>query len=418
MNTIETHKFHNGLTLVLEKLPGCRSAGVAVAYPAGGRTEKAEVSGISHYLEHMIFKGTKTVKEVFAAFQRVGANINAFTEVDSTVYLAECPREKAVDTLELWLRFLNEASIDKEEFERERGVILSEYFITEDSPSFLVEKNTTLSLFRGHPLSSTVIGTDDTIKAISHRNMLDYFRSWYAPSNAVIWMSGDLTMDQLMNCVERQENWIDGAASPISYKAFKPQRPATMELRRKIKLVQIGLALSSPTDSTEERASLQILASMLSAGQSSILRRRLILEGKFTDEIRTSAPAFREAGMLFSTFETQSSKVPKVLAILTKTLRTLKENPAEFEEDFENARSHAVGSFSTSIDMRMMQRALQGAWETLRRGHCSWDELTSSLESQSFEQFKDNVTEITRPERVSLILVGDVEKGSTKTVKW
>lgn len=419
MNTIETHKFPNGLTLALEKLPECRSAGVAVAYPAGGRTEKAEVSGISHYLEHMIFKGTKTVKNVDAAFHRVGATINAFTEVDSTVYLAECPRKNAVKSLELWLRFLDEALIDKEEFERERGVILSEYFITEDSPDFLVEKNTTLSLFRGHPLASTVIGTDDTIKAISHRDMLDYFHSWYGPSNAVIWVSGDLAMAQLINCVEQQEKWAEhGTAPPISYKAFKPQGPVAMELHRKTKLVQIGLALSSPADSAEERASLQILGSMLSAGQSSILRRRLILEGKFTDRLRTGVLACREAGMLFATFATQPSNVAKILAILSRTVRSLRENPARFKEDFENARSHAVGSFSTSIDMRMMRRALQGSWETLRRGHCSWDEMTSSLESLKFEQFKDDVAEITRPERFSLILAGDIEKGAAKTVQW
>jgi predicted Zn-dependent peptidase len=419
MNNIEIHRFSNGLTLVLEKLPECRSAGLAVAYPAGGRTEKIQLSGISHYLEHMIFKGTKTVKNVDAAFQRVGANINAFTDVDSTVYLAECPRESAIKALDLYLRFLGEALIDKEEFERERGVILSEYFITEDSPDFLVEKNTTLSLFRGHPLSSTVIGTDNTIKAISHQDMLNYFHTWYAPANAVIWVSGNLTVNQLIDCIEEQENWTEhGTTHPASYKAFRPQGPVVVELRRGIKLVQVGLALSSPTDSVEERASLQILASLFSAGRSSILRQRLVLEDKFTDMIRTIAPAFREAGMLFVTFATKPSNVPRVLKILTKSVVSLRQDSTKFREDFENAKNHAMGSFSTGIDMRMMRRALQGSLEMLRRGHCSWDELTSSLESHSLGEFQGNVAEITQPDRVSLILAGDIKKGTAKTAQW
>jgi len=419
MTTMENHKFSNGLRLTLEKLPKCKSIGIAIGLPAGGRNEEAKVSGISHYLEHMIFKGTKTVKNIDTVFERVGASTNALTAVDATVYIAECPKENALKTLELWLQFLSEAAIDQEEFERERGVILSEYFLTEDNPEFLVDKNATLSLFKGHSLASTVIGTEDTIKVISHRDMLDYFRFWYHPSNGVIWVSGDVTMDTLINCIEQQEDWAKhGAASTVSYRTFKPEGPSVMELHRQIKLVQIGLAFSSSTQSVEERASLDILGSMLSSGQSSILRRRLILEGEFTDRLRASASSYREAGMLFTTFAIQPSKVPEVLAILTKTVCDLRENTDRFKEDFENARSHAVGSFSAGIDGGMMFRALQGAWETLRRGHCSWDELISSLESLNFEQFKGSVTEITRPERIALVLLGNVKKGATKKVQW
>ena len=419
MTAMETHEFSNGLKLILEKLPGSRSTGVAIGFPAGGRTEKAKVSGISHYLEHMIFKGTDTVKDVNKAFEQVGANINAVTDVDATVYLAECPRENALKALGLWLRFLSEASIDSEEFERERSVILSEYFITEDRPDWLVEKNVCPSLFKGHPLASTVIGTEKTIKAISHRDMLDYFRFWYHPSNAVVWVSGDLAMDGLINFIEQQEDWTKHGATPaLSYRTFNPEGSVAMELHRQTKLLQVGLAFSSPTHSTEERASLQVLGSMLSSGQSSLLRRRLIFEGDFTDSFRTSVWGYREAGMLFTTFAIQPANVSKVLAILTQTVRELRESITRFKEEFKIARSHAVGSFSARIDRRMMWRVVQGAWETLRRGHCSWDKLISSLESLNFEQFKHNVREITRPERIALILAGDVKDGAAKTVQW
>jgi predicted Zn-dependent peptidase len=211
---------------------------------------------------------------------------------------------------------------------------------------------------------------------------------------------------------------IHGGAPVLSYKTFKPSKPASIEIRRGIKLMQIGLALSSPTQSPEDRASLQILASMISSGQSSLLRRKLILEGELTDRLRTSASSFREAGMFFTTFAVQPRNAPKVLSILTETIHGLRENATTFRESFENARSHAIGSFSVSIDMRMMWRVLRGSGETLRRGHCSWDELISSLESLSFEQFKETVTEITRPERIALVLAGDVKEGAAKTIQW
>jgi len=419
MTPVEKHRFSNGLTLMLEKLPGCQSVGVAIGFPAGGRTEKPDVSGISHYLEHMIFKGTAKVKSVDEAFRRVGASVNAVTEVDSTVYIAECPRDNGIETLGLWLQFLSEALIDSTEFERERGVILSEYFITEDNPDYLVEKNITLTLFKGHPLSTTVIGSEKTIKAISHSDMMTYFRHWYHPSNAVVWVSGDLKMDALINCIEQHGDWTKhGAAPNPSYETFKPKKPSATELSRKIKLAQIGLALSSPTDTIQQRASLQILSSMLSAGQSSILRRKLILEAELTDRLRTISPGFREAGMLLTSFAVQPSNVLEVLTILTKTICDLRENTAKFKENFENARSHAVGSLSTTIDTRMMWRVTLGAWETLRRGQCQWDEIISSLESLSFDEFKDTVAEITQPERIALVLAGNIKKGTSKTAQW
>ena len=419
MTEIEKHTFSNGLVLALEKLPGCSSAGVAVGFPAGGRTEKSRISGISHYLEHMIFKGTDKVKNIDVLFERVGALTNAITEVDSTVYLAECPKETAFKTLEMWFQFLSEAAIDREEFERERGVILSEYFITEDNPDSLVDKNATLSLFKGHPLASTVIGFEETVKAISHRDMVDYFRFWYHPSNAVILVSGDLQMDELIDCVEQRKEWIKRGVSSVStYKAFVPKGPAIMEFQRQTKLVQVGLAFSSPTDSAEERASLQVLSSMLSTGRSSILRRKLVMEGEFTDRFRTSVSAYREAGIFLTTFAIRPQKVTKVLQILTETTRDVRKHIAEFKKDFERARSHAVSLFSTSIDMRMMWRTLAGAWETLRRGRCSWDEMIASIETLKFEQFEDYVTEIMQPERIALVISGDIKQEVTKELQW
>jgi predicted Zn-dependent peptidase len=417
MTDTETHRFSNGLQLVLERLPKSKSAGVAVGFPVGGRTEKPEVSGISHYLEHMIFKGTKTVKNVEAMFRNIGARNNAMTDVDATVYVAECPMKYSINTLELWLHLLSQARIDPEQFERERGVILSEYFITEDNPDYLVEKTATLTLFKNHPLSTTVIGSEETIKAITNSEMRDYFHSLYNPSNTVIWVSGDLTMNKLIDCMKRRDYWMRHSKSPtISYKTFHPQKPSVTELRRPIKLLQVGLALSSPSDSAEERASLQILGSMLSSGQSSILRRRLILQAQLTDKLRTLTPSYKEAGMLFTTFATQPSKASKVLKILTETLRDLREDTSKFKEHFENARNHAIGQLTTGIDSTMMWRVLQGAWETLRRGHCSWNEQISQLETLDFKKFKENVAEISRPERTALIIAGDVKEGATSNI--
>jgi len=419
MTNTEIYKFSNGLQLVLERLSKAKSAGVAVGFPVGGRTEEADVAGISHYLEHMIFKGTRAIKNVDATFEKLGARNNAWTDVDSTVYIAESPKKYSTRVLGLWLHLLSEASIDPDEFERERGVILSEYYITEDNPDFLIEKTATPTLFKNHPLATTVIGSEKTIKAITRPKMHAYFQSLYAPSNAVVWVSGDLTMDKLIDVIKDHEYWTRSMKqSAPAYKKFQPQEPSTTELRRPTKLLQVGLALSCPAASVEERTSLQILGSMLSSGQSSILRERLVLEAELTDKLRTLTPCYKEAGMLFTTFATQPNKASQVLKILAQTLNELREDTEKFKEHFENARAHAIGQLTTHIDSSMMYRTLQGTQETIRRDHCSWDELTSQLETLNFDAFKENVTEISRPERTALILAGDIKEDYTRKLQF
>jgi predicted Zn-dependent peptidase len=249
--------------------------------------------------------------------------------------------------------------------------------------------------------------------------MVDYFRFWYRPSNAVILVSGDFQMDQLIDCVEHRKEWVKHAVGSAStYKAFVPKGPATMEFQRKTKLVQVGLVFSSPTNSAEERASLQVLSSMLSSGRSSILRRKLVMESEFTDRFRTSVSAYHEAGIFLTSFAVRPTEVVKVLQILSKTTRDVRKNAAMFKKDFERARSHAAGLFPTSIDMRMMWRTLNGAWEILRRGRCSWDEIIASIETLKFEQFKNYLAEITQPERIALIISGKIKQGVAKELQW
>jgi predicted Zn-dependent peptidase len=249
--------------------------------------------------------------------------------------------------------------------------------------------------------------------------MVDYFRFWYNPSNAVVLVSGDLQMDELIDCVEQKKEWVKRRASSApTYKAFVPKGPAIMEFQRKTKLVQVGLAFSGLTESEADRASLQVLSSMLSTGRSSVLRRKLVMEGEFTDRFRTSVSAYREAGIFLTSFAIRPEKVAKVLQILTETARDVRKNAAEFKKDFERARSHAVGLFSTSIDMRMMWRTLNGAWEILRRGRCSWDEIIASIETLKFEQFKNYLAEITQPERIALITSGKIKQGAAKELQW
>jgi hypothetical protein len=104
--------------------------------------------------------------------------------------------------------------------------------------------------------------------------------------------------------------------------------------------------------------------------------------------------------------------------MLTETTSEVRAHIAKFKADFDRAKSHAVGSFSTSIDMRMMWRTLAGAWEILRRRRCSWDEIIGSIETMKFERFQDYLTEIMQPERIALVISGNIKQGITKELRW
>ena len=192
-------KLNNGLRVVVENIEYVNSVSVGLWVENGSRNENISNSGISHFIEHMLFKGTvgRTAKQIAEAIEDVGGQINAFTGKEATCYYI-----KALDThLELSLDILSDmlfnSNFSEDEIEKEKGVIFEEINMSEDSPEDVLTDLHTKAIWNKDSISLPILGTMDTVKSFNRKMMLDYIDSYYIPENSVISISGKFDMKNI-----------------------------------------------------------------------------------------------------------------------------------------------------------------------------------------------------------------------------
>ena len=201
----ECRTLDNGLTIIGEVNPLAQSAAVGFFVRTGARDETPQVSGVSHYLEHMLFKGTDTLSalEVNAAFDRLGAKFNAFTSEENTVYYAAVLPEYLMDVAELWMQLMR-PSLRDDDFDIEKNVILEEIAMYKDLPQFEVMDQARALHFEKHPCGNSVLGTNESITSLTAEQMRSYFSKRYAPNNMVLACSGNFDFQALCQLANEQ----------------------------------------------------------------------------------------------------------------------------------------------------------------------------------------------------------------------
>ena len=217
-------KLANGLTVVAELNPNVYSVSLGFYVRTGSRDETPEVSGVSHFLEHMAFKGNErfTADDINRMFDEIGADYNASTSEEVTTFHAAVLPEYLPQTFEL-LAAVMTPSLRKEDFDIEKQVILEEIFMYKDQPSWVVYDNLMEFHFKGHPLSSSILGTAESITALTVEQMRQYFADHYQAGNITLAVAGNTTWDEVLKLAEQHcSNWPSGTLNRDTSEA-RPQ---------------------------------------------------------------------------------------------------------------------------------------------------------------------------------------------------
>lgn len=198
-------EFANGLTVIAEADDDAHTAAVGIYVKAGARDEDSSIMGVSHFLEHMMFKGTakRTAEQVDEQFDDLGADHNAYTTSELTAFYAHCLPEKLENATEILADILRPALRDND-FDDEKKVILEEIAMYHDQPFWILYERLLETYYRDHPLGHRVLGTEQTIAEMQSGQMRDYFNHWYSADNAVVAMAGKVDFDAM---VKRIEQW-------------------------------------------------------------------------------------------------------------------------------------------------------------------------------------------------------------------
>ncbi len=246
------HRLQNGLTLIGEVAPSARSVAVGFFVKTGSRDEAPEVAGVSHFLEHMMFKGTprRTAFDVNRDFDAIGANYNAFTSEENTVYYAAVLPEylpQAVDILADILR----PSLRDDDFNVEKKVIIEEIGMYEDQPNWCVYDHGRKAYFGDHPLGNTILGSAASVGALTRDQMAYYFSHRYIASNITVSVAGNFDWDRFIELIDSRCNgWPTGSAPRD--RVLPAKANPRIQTMRKESINQEHVILMSPGPATED----------------------------------------------------------------------------------------------------------------------------------------------------------------------
>jgi predicted Zn-dependent peptidase len=372
----QTHTLANGLQIIGETSPSARSTALGFFVRTGSRDETSAVAGVTHFLEHMVFKGTprRTALEVNRDFDRIGAHYNAFTSEENTVFYAAVLPEyipQAVDILADILR----PSLRVEDFDLEKNVIIEEIGMYEDQPMWSAYDQAKRFHFADHPLGNTILGTPESIRALKRDQMHEYFTRRYVAPNITAVAAGNFDWPRLVELVEKQCG--DWTAGPVGRQQVRESAgAATFHVLTKQKVTQEHVFLLSPGPAAESplRYAADTLALAIGDDSGSRLYWALVDPG-LADAADTSFHDYQGTGAFYTYYSCEPGQVQENLDIVRDLLGEVQRQGIT-EEELQQAKSK-IGSRVVRGSERPMGRmqAIGMTWTYLRQYRSVDDEL-------------------------------------------
>lgn len=339
---LEAYTLPNGLKVALHRDPSVPRVSVCVGYHVGSKNEKAGKTGFAHFFEHMMFRGTKNVNNYDIPLQEAGAQSNAFTSEDMTVYFETVPSnflERALYLEAERLAFLPSA-LDQEKFDTEREVVKNERRQSSENQPYGLDSETILAhVFpKGHPYSWSVIGSMADLSRASLDDLRAFFDEFYHPANATLCLAGDFDPDQARALIARYFGPLKPGPKPGSV-VIAPVPPTAKKLKRydAVKLPRVYWNWPTVADDHPDAPALDLLATILAGGETSRLYKSLILEKRLGTEVSTDSDTKESAGLFTLQCTADESADPNatlsaIEAVFLETIKQIATNPPKADE--------------------------------------------------------------------------------------
>ncbi len=374
----------NGLTLLTEAMPHVRSVAIGVWLKRGSRHERSEETGISHFIEHMVFKGTKnrTAEMIAAQVDSIGGHMDAFTAKEYAAFHLKVLDEHLPLAAELLGDIVANPLFDEIEMGKEKKVIFEEINMVEDTPDDLVSEMFTEAFWPDHPLGRPILGTKKSVGGFRREELLSFFRAVYRPANMVISAAGHLDHKQTSELV--QKHFGDLKRGGRKSEATPPVAAAKVVARSKKELEQVHLCMGAPAFGQDhpDRYGVYVLNTVLGGSMSSRLFQNVREKRGLVYSIGSGMSAYADAGAFTIYAGTSAESVDEVIDLTMEELRRIKGEVVPAEE-LRRAKDHLKGSLMLSLEntgSRMSHLARQEIYFGRR---FSMDEILAGIETVS-----------------------------------
>ena len=406
------HVLENGLTIIGEEIPYVKSISLGVWINAGSRIEDEEISGVSHFIEHMLFKGTRnrTSKQIASEIDNLGGQINAFTSKECTCYYVKLLDSHIDIGIDVLSDMILNSKFNEDDLDKERSVIIEELKMYEDSPEDLAYDLLTENIYKNDPLGMNIIGTEESLKRLNREKLLDYFNKYYVPNNSVIAISGNFNFDEIINKIEEKfKVWKKRDVNVDIKKAeFKS---CFLTKNKDIEQVNLAMSLEAvPLENDKEVYALAVINTVFGGSISSRLFQKIREEKGLVYSIYSSQSLYRKCGELGIFASMSNEHLKEVYESIIEEIKIMKKyylTDQEIKESKEQLKgSYILGLESTSSRMMSIGRAL-----LLNNKVESTDDILKSIDNVDRETVKIVIDKIFNLDKLGICIVGrDVEE--------
>ena len=399
----------NGLIVLTEEMQHIRSVSIGIWIKTGSRDEDLQWNGISHFIEHMVFKGTKhrSAEEIARQVDSIGGNMDAFTAKECVCFNVKVLDDHLPIAMDVLSDLVLNPVFDGADITRERGVILEEIKMDEDSPDYLVHEIFTQNFWKDHPLGKPILGTKETVKKFEQPVVLDFYGQRFAPGNLIICAAGNLKHAQFVELVNKHF-----AQMPPKKNGFHSPQPKIvpriiMRNKKALEQVQICVGVPSHPIAHGKRYASYILNTLLGGGMSSRLFQNIRERQGLAYAIYSDLNPYRDTGCLSVYAGTSRESAGKVVQSIVSEFRKLKTETVPPEE-LRRAKDQLKGSLMLSLEASTARMSNLARQEMYFDRFYTLDELIEKIEGVTAEELKELAEQFFHTDSIAVTVLGNL----------
>ncbi len=419
---INSWNLGNGGKLVVEEIPYLKSAAIGVYIKVGSRNESPAIAGASHFVEHMLFKGTekRTAREIAETFEGMGGQLNAFTSKEYTGIYARTLDEDIYQAIEIVFDMLFNSQFNEKDFNTEREVVIEEINMYEDAPDELIHDVFAQKFWEGHPLGFPILGTLETISNMERDVLYKYYRDYYLPSNMIFAVAGNVDQNKIRDAIEKHTAKHNGQLAESILQIPEPAAAFINLLPKEVEQVQICLGVPGISYHSGDRYAQNVMNSILGGGMSSRLFQSLREERGLAYSVYSYSSSYVDSGLYSIYIGTGPGKVAQFYEALYEQLSEFVDKGVSSEE-IERTKKLMKSSIYLGLES-VMNRMTRIAKSLMMYDEIvSPEEVIDRIYAVDTDMVNDFARQILQPDNFSLAAIGDKQVLSTveeEYLKW
>ncbi|MDD3893638.1 MAG: pitrilysin family protein [Syntrophomonadaceae bacterium] len=398
---------NNKTKLVVEEIPYVKSVAIGIYIKVGSRHEPLNLTGASHFIEHMLFKGTdkRSAREIAASFERIGGQLNAYTGKEYTCLYARILDENLEMALEILLDMLFNSQFTNKEFTTEKGVVLEEINMSEDTPDDLVHEIFARQLWSGHTMGLPILGTAETVANFDRQAIIDFYHKHYVPANMVVSVAGNINREKIHDIIETEMNKhiVDFEDLPAAETGYAEN---FVQLQAKdTEQMQICVGVPGISYNNDLRFTQNVMNSILGGGMSSRLFQHLREEMGLAYSVYSYASNYSDTGSFAVYIGTSPGRITETFQGLKQQLDDICENGVS-EEEVLRTRQLIKSSMYLGMESVVNQMARIGKSIVMFDQVIPLEEVLDKILSVDQKMIKNLASQLWQQQKVSLACVG------------